>query len=98
MALPEKRLEDMEARFQEVETSLGDPSVAARPDDLKRLGKEHAELRPTIETWRRYKQAQSDLQEAKSMLSGTQGEERSYLLEEIATQEKTLEALGEELS
>ena len=87
----------MEARFAEVERSLGDPSVAGNPDDLKRLGKEHAELRPTIESWRAYKQARADLDEAKAMLSGTQGDERSYLLEEIATQEKTLGTLGDEL-
>ena len=94
MRLPESRLEEMEARFDEVERSLGDPALAANPDDLKRLGKEHAELRPTIESWRAYKQARSDLNEAKAMLSGAQGDERTYLLEEIATQEKTLEALG----
>ena len=98
MALPEKRLEDMESRFVEVEQSLGDPEVASRPDELKRLGKEHAELRPTIETWRRYRQARADLEQANEMLSGSAGDERAYVLEEIETQEKTLEKLGEELS
>ena len=97
MDLPEKRLEEMEARFAEVETALGDPATAANPDDLKRFGKEHAELAPIIRSWRTYKQARSDLQEAKDMLSGSHGDERSYVLEEIATQEKTLETLGDEL-
>ena len=98
MALPEHRLEEMEKRFLEVEAALGDPEVAARPDDLKNLGKEHSELRPTIDAWRRYRQAKSDLEEAKEMLSGSQGDERTYLLDEIETQEKTLEALGAQLS
>ena len=98
VSLPEERLDKMEARFEEVETSLGDPSIAARPDDLKKLGKEHSDLRPTIDTWRRYKQARSDLEEAKAMLSGSQGGERSYLLEEMATQEKILASLGDALS
>ena len=98
MTLPEKRLEEMETRFDEVERSLGDPALAANPDDLKRLGKEHAELRSTIESWRAYKQARSDLHEAKAMLSGTQDDERTYLLEEIATQEKALETLGHRLN
>ncbi|MDQ4094926.1 MAG: peptide chain release factor 1 [Actinomycetota bacterium] len=88
----------MESRFDEVERSLGDPELASRPDDLKRLGKEHAELRPTIETWRRYKQARADLEQAKEMLSGSAGDERAYLLEEMQTQEKTLATLGEQLS
>ena len=97
MKLPENRLADMEARFQEVERALGDPSTAGNPDDLKRLGKEHAALSPVIKSWQAYKQARSDLAEAREMLSGAQGDERSYVLEEIATQERTLEALGEEL-
>ena len=98
MDLPEKRLEDMESRFAEVESALGDPKLASDPDELKRLSKEHSELRPTIETWRRYRQAQSDLAEAKAMLSGSQGDERAYVLEEISGQEKTIETLGAELS
>jgi peptide chain release factor 1 len=98
MALPEHRLEEMEKRYLEVEGALGDPAVAARPDELKRLGKEHSELRPTIESWRTYRQAKSDLAEAQEMLSGSQGDERAYLLEEIATQEKTLSSLEESLS
>ena len=98
MKLPEKRLAEMEGRFAEVEKALGDPDVAANPDDLKRLGKEHAALSPVVRWWRAYKQARADLDQAKEMLSGTQGDERSYLLEEIATQEKTLEALAKELN
>ena len=61
MKLPEKRLDEMETRFGEVERLLADPNVAANPNELKSLGKEHSELRPTIEAWRSYKQARSDL-------------------------------------
>ena len=97
MKLPEKRLEDIVARFEDVERTLGDPNTANNPDELKRLGKEHAALSPVVKSWRAYKQARSDLAEAKEMLSGSQGDERSYLLDEITTQERTLEALGAEL-
>ena len=95
MKLPEKRLDEMEARFQEVERSLSDPNVAANPNELKSLGKEHSDLRPTVEAWRSYRQARSDLEEAKGMLSGAQGDERTYVLEEISAQEATLRALEE---
>ena len=97
MKLPEKRLDDMEARFEEVEKLLADPKVAANPNELKSLGKEHAELRPTVEAWRKYRQARSDLEEAKGMLSGAQGDERTYVLQEISDQEKTLAQLGEQI-
>lgn len=98
MQLPEKRLNEMEVRFEEVERKLADPNVASDPNDLKSLGKEHSELRPTVEAWRLYKQATSDLDEAKAMLSGAQGAERSYVLEEIDSQESTLRLLGQQLS
>jgi peptide chain release factor 1 len=88
----------MEARFEDVERRLGDPGLAARPDELKNLGKEHAELRPLVESWRTYRQAMDDLQEAKGMLSGSKGGERSYLEEEIADQQATIERLGTEIT
>jgi peptide chain release factor 1 len=91
--LPETRLKEMEARFEQVELELADPSVSARPDRLRDLGKEHSNLKPIVEAWRAYKQAESDLEQARSMLSGESGAEREYLEEEIATQRKKLEKL-----
>ncbi len=98
MALPENRLQDMQRRFAEVERALSDPEVASRPEELRRLGKEHAELRPVVEAWRAYRAARADLDEARAMLSGARGEERSYLEAEIATQQRALERLERELT
>jgi peptide chain release factor 1 len=83
MALPEDRLKEMESRFEEVERRLADPAVAARPGELKALGREHAELRPVVEMWRAYKRASQDLEEAKTMLAEARGDERSYIEQEI---------------
>jgi len=84
----------MERRFEEVERALADPEVASRPDDLKNLGKEHSELRATVEAWRSYRQAADDLREAREMLGGSSGDERSYLEEEIQTQAASVERLA----
>lgn len=97
MQVPETRLKEIEARFEEIERLLADPATAARPDELRKLGKEHAELRDIVETWRSFRTATDDLAEARSMLAGSQGGERAYLEEEIETQEKAIEALGERL-
>lgn len=97
MRLPEDRLNEIEARFQEVEKQLGDPTLASRPDDMKNLGKEHSELRQVVADWQAYKQAASDLVEAKAMLSGSKGDERSYLEEEMSAQEKTMNELSDRL-
>ena len=97
MQLPEVQLKEMERRFEDVERQLADPDVAARPEDLKNLGKEHAELRGLVEVWRSYRRSQDDLQEARSLLVNSTGDERAYLQEEISTQEATLDGLGERL-
>jgi peptide chain release factor 1 len=93
MKLPVHRLDEMELRFEDIEKQLADPEVAARPDDLKRLGKEHSELRPNVEAWREYKQANGDLDEARSMLGGTKGEERTYLEGEVKELEARIDVL-----
>jgi peptide chain release factor 1 len=94
MQLPEMRLKEMEARFEEVERRLADPAVAARPTELKALGKEHAELRDTVEAWRAYRRATDDAAEARRMLRGTSGEERRYLEQEIEVQDRHAEELA----
>ncbi|MDQ3939874.1 MAG: PCRF domain-containing protein, partial [Actinomycetota bacterium] len=98
MQLPEDRLNEIEARFKEIESALVDPAVASRPDEIRSLGKEHSELKPIVEAWTTYRQARDDLREARAMLAGAAGAERTYLEEEIATQEETLERLGETIA
>ena len=97
MGLPEARLKEMEARFEQVERELSDPATGQRPDDLKRLGKEHAELKDIVDRWREHQNVAGDLAEARTMLAGSQGEERTYVQKEIAESEKRLEDLEDEL-
>ncbi|MGH2753550.1 MAG: PCRF domain-containing protein, partial [Actinomycetota bacterium] len=98
MKLPADRLEEMVARFEQVEQDLQDPAVASRHDEFRDLGKEYAELRPVVEAWRLYRAAEADLAEAKSMLPNTQGDERAYLEQEVKEQQATLERLEAEIS
>lgn len=98
MKLPLNRLDEMEMRFDEIEKALADPEVAARPDDLKRFGKEHSELRPTVEAWREYKQANGDLEEARSMMQGSKGDEKAYLEEEVKELEARIEKLTHKIT
>ena len=97
MDLPEARLAEIEATFEKVERDLADPTLGARPDELKRLGKEHADLRPIVEAWRAYRRARADFDEARTMLKTAAGDERDYLQDEIATQERSLKELAEEI-
>lgn len=98
MELPQARLETMEARFEQIERLLSDPAIAARPNDLRSLGKEHSDLKGTIEAWRRYRIIADDLREAKAMLRGSQGEERAYVEQEIASNARTHNELQEQIA
>jgi peptide chain release factor 1 len=93
MELPETRLKEMEARFEQIERELADPAVASRPDELRALGKEHSELKGVVESWREYRRAADDLEGARSLLSGSTGDERDYVEQEIAEQQAVLERL-----
>ena len=94
MQLPEERLKEIENRFEEIERLLVDPEIASRPDDIKGLGKEHAELRPVVESWRAYRSSQEDLDEAKAMLADASAADKGYLDDEIRTQEAELDRLA----
>src|SRR5688500_18132960 len=98
MQLPEERLKEAEGRFEEVERALADPDVAGRPDDIKALGKEHSELKPLIEAWRAYRDAQENVAEAKSMLVDASGDDKGYLDDEIREQEKELDRLAAQIA
>jgi peptide chain release factor 1 len=98
MPVAENKLREMEARFEEVERLLADPQLAARPDELRALGKEHADLKDVVEAWRSYKRAAEDLKEATEMASGASGDEASYLQDEIAMQKELLRRLEEQLN
>ena len=88
----------MEARFNEIEAALADPAIAARPDELKNLGKEHSELREAVELWRSYRAASGDLESARSMLGGSTGDERAYVEEEIETQQRAIKEMENRLA
>ena len=98
MPLPEDRLKEMETRFEDIERKLGDPAMGARPDELKNLGKEHAELRDVVQMWRDHRAASNDLQEAKDLQRDASGEEREYIEEEIASLSSKLDELERRLA
>ena len=84
----------MEARFEQIERELADPETGNHPDTLRKLGKEHSDLKPVIDKWREYRAVSSDLDEARSMLQGSSGEERTYLQKEISEAEARMETLS----
>jgi len=84
-----QRVEEMQRRSEEIAQQMASPDVLADPRQLQALGKEQAELSEPVELYRRLRQAQANLAEARVLLAEAEGEdERAYLREEIAGLER----------
>jgi peptide chain release factor 1 len=83
-----ERFAEIEAVFDEVEASLGDPEVIGDPAQLAELGKRHSDLKDTVSLIRRWRQASVDLGEAREM-SGDP--DMAEMARELEGQVETLE-------
>jgi peptide chain release factor 1 len=60
-----ERLEEIEARYEELTRELSGPEVASDPSRLRDLGKRHAELHDIVTTYRSYREALRQAEEAR---------------------------------
>ncbi|MCK9374922.1 MAG: peptide chain release factor 1 [Syntrophobacterales bacterium] len=92
------RLESLEQRYQELEDSLTDPEVIKNQDLYHKYRKEHADLTPVIQIFRRYRQVEKELAENQTLLKEEADEElKAYAREEIQGLKDQAEKLEEEL-
>lgn len=61
------RFSEIESIFDETEAALADPEVISDPSRLAELGKRHSDLKDIVEDIRRWRQAWTDLGEAREM-------------------------------
>jgi peptide chain release factor 1 len=93
-----ERVEELDARYRDVQAQLMDPEVTSKPDRLRELGKLNAELEPTVMTFRRWKSALAEIESAKQVLTETSDPEmKEMAAQEIEAQEKQAARLEEEL-
>ena len=94
-----ENLAGVEGRFLELEQQLADPEVVSDIKQYTSLLKEHKNMTPIVETYRVYKKAEEDLDEAKAILddSGSDKEFRDLAQEEMAAAKETLEETAEQL-
>ncbi len=92
------RLEDLLIRYEEIVEELGEPTVTANPDRLRRLMKEQSDLTPIVEAYREYKKRNRDIQDSLAMLEGEKDEEmRELLKEELAEARNRVRELETEM-
>lgn len=93
------KLKMADARYDEINNKLSDPTVIADNDLYRSLMKEYKALTPLIETYRSYQKAVSDFDDAKAMLdeAGADEELREMAQDEFNDSKERIEKLTEEL-
>ncbi|MDE6048125.1 MAG: peptide chain release factor 1 [Paramuribaculum sp.] len=93
-----KRLEGIDARFEEISTLITDPSVIADMKRYVRLSREYSELEKLIAATKRYRTALDDIVGAKEILDSETDEElRSMAQEELSAAQSAIPGLEEEI-
>ncbi len=94
-----EKVEELQQRFDEVTSQLGDPDVVGDPDRLRELSKEHSRLQEVVSTYDNYNSARESLEENKVMLTESEDDEmRELIREEILVLEERITELGEHLT
>ncbi|MBH5328736.1 peptide chain release factor 1 [Eikenella sp. S3360] len=89
------KLQTLSERLEEVTALLSTPEATADISRFRQLNQEHAELTPVVEAYRQYRQAESDLADAESMLSDP--EMKDFAAEEIEAAKAKISSLDTEL-
>ena len=84
-----ERLEEIEARYEELTRELSGPGVASDPARLRDLGKQHAELQDIVTAYRAYREALRQAEEARVLAKEEKNPEMAaYFREEEAGAER----------
>ena len=91
------KLEEVVARFEELEQRLGEPDVASDPRRYAEVAKEHASLRQIVETYRRERSLTAEIEENRELLGDDEQEIRELAKEELTDLEAQLAQVVREL-
>jgi len=92
------RLENLEKQYADLEERLADPEVIRAQEVYQKLMKEHAELAPLVQAFRRYQQLQQELSDSQSLLREDSDEEfKALAREEVEFLKNELAHLEDEL-
>jgi peptide chain release factor 1 len=63
------KLETLSERFEELGDMLCDPEITGNKTEFLKLSREHAEVKPVVDTWTRFQEVESGLAEARELLA-----------------------------
>ena len=91
------QLDEVEKRYEELTSLMGDPSVAGDPKRYAQVAKEQSGLTGTVEVWRTYRGLKEELENARELLGDSDPDMREMAKEEISSIEPKLPPLEAEL-
>ncbi len=91
------KIEELERRFDELESLLADPSVLGNQVEFRRLSKEHYELSALVSTYRDYKKIVAQIDDNRELLNEADPEMREMAEAELKELEGSRERLEEEI-
>ncbi|MDT8318474.1 MAG: peptide chain release factor 1 [bacterium] len=93
-----KKLDEVDNRYEELSQLLGDPVVIADQPTFQRYAKEHSDIAPVVEAYRRHKEICSELDDNKGLLSDPDPEMKEMARDEIKRLEADKAELEKELT
>jgi len=93
------KLDELEARFCEIERQISEPAVASDPTKLIALSKEQGKLKTIVAKYREYKRTMANIEDAEQILKDDTVDEefRALAEEEVKQLESKKEALLEDI-
>jgi peptide chain release factor 1 len=93
-----ERLNQIEARYEELNRALASPEIASDSSKYQKTAKAHSEVAPIAEKYREYKDLKQGIQESRAMLADEKDPDmRAYAQEELTSLEARLANTEEEL-
>ncbi|KAK3041452.1 hypothetical protein RJ639_000429 [Escallonia herrerae] len=92
------KLESAEKTWKELSVKLADPDVVSNPSEYQKLAQSMAELDEVVSIYKRFKDCETQLEEAKALAKEEGGEDMAEMIaSEIDTLSNQLKALEEKL-
>ena len=93
-----ERLEQIEAKYEELNQALASPEIVSDSARYQKTAKAHSELTPVVDKYREYKDLSRGIAESKALLDGeTDPEMLAYAQEELTQLDKRVHEVEEEL-
>ena len=91
------RLDQIETRYEDLGRQLSDSALLSDQKRFQTVAKQHRDLEPTVDAFRRYRRLKESIDEARTMAADADPEISAMAAEELAELEPRLPAVEEEL-